>query len=79
MEDEFYDHRQILQFYRRHNGHGTLPHLRGEQHGLAAIIRFIEIQTRLLGRIFGELECSLLLRAGISLLLDQTSLGFAKS
>jgi len=55
MEDEFYDHRQIFQFYRRHNGHGRLPHLRGEQRGLAAIIWFREIQSRWLRGIFGGL------------------------
>lgn len=30
LEDEFYYYRQIFQFHRRHNGHGTLSHLRRE-------------------------------------------------
>lgn len=34
LEDEFYYYRQIFQFYRRHDGHGRLSHLRREEHSI---------------------------------------------
>lgn len=51
MEDEFYHHRQIFQFYRRYNGHGRLLHLRGEQCWITALrLWFTDTRIKSVGR-----------------------------